>query len=103
MTSDDCGCPTCAKYRPASGQPSEPHPTGCGCLGCVYDPTGPIPFPRRDPGAILAASPDLPPVIVTPGAALDMIERDVSALRADVDTIAGQLAAILDAVKKSRR
>lgn len=50
-----------------------------------------------------ATSPDTPPVIVTPGDALDVIARDVATLRADLATLAGQLAAILDAVKKTRR
>lgn len=96
MTSDDCGCPTCMKYRPASGEPSEPHPTGCGCLACVYDPSGPIPFPTwPDPAP--------PPVIVTPGDVLDVIAGDVATLRADLATLAGQLAAILAAVEKTRR
>lgn len=98
MTSDDCGCPTCVKYRPASGEPSEQHPTGCGCLACVYDPTGPIPFPRRDPGAILAASPDVLPVIVATDA-LDTLRTDLATLRTDLATLAAQLAAILTAAK----
>ena len=92
MTSDDCGCPTCVKYRPASGEHTAPHPPACPCLTCAYDPRGPIPFPATPP-----------PILTTPAAALDKITRDLNKIRVELDTLTASLTAILAAVKKSRR